>query len=120
MKSGCHQIQEQQELRNRRFARRRLLQGSLETTQLMPRTITQTVALKSTPMVTGPEPEPVNERILAHVVNFEEDGLGIIETADANDDDASTKSMDDVPVPANTPVRDNLRSRGRTLRTILG
>jgi hypothetical protein len=66
-------------------------------------------------MTTPPEPDPVNKQTLTDVEENDEDGLGIIGTVEDDDDDASTDSTNDVPVPVITPIRDNLRSRGRTL-----
>jgi hypothetical protein len=69
----------------------------------------------------GPEPDLVNEQVLMDVSNDNEDGLGVIGTVEADDDDASTDSANDVPVPATTtPVRENLRFRGRLYKGILG
>jgi hypothetical protein len=61
----------------------------------------------------------VSTNVPTEVVDIDEDGLGVIGTAESEgDDDDSTDSTDEVlaPVPANTPVPERLRSRGRTLR----
>jgi hypothetical protein len=71
--------------------------------------------------ITPPEPDPVITNVPTEVMDIDEDGLGIIGTAEGKGDgnDDSTSSTDEVPapVPANTPVLERLRSRGRTLRT---